>query len=549
MPTILAIDDRQDNLFSLLALLKSMIPGCTVVTASSGKQGIEKAKTENPDTILLDIYMPIMDGFEACRILKSDPATKHIPVIMLTAVNTDSTSRVKGLEIGADAFLTKPIDRFELTAQVNAMLRIKKAEDILRKESEILEQRVEERTAELVKQTEQLKAEIQERHQVEKALKESEQRYSLLFNISHDAIFVHGITNGVPGKFTEVNDSTCKRLGYSREELMRMSPIDIDAGGMDEDRRLALEMMEKNGHCIFEMVHVSKAGHKIPVEISSRVFESAGERYVLSIARDITERKLAEQEKQRLEMQLRQQQKLESIGTLASGVAHEINNPINGVMNYAQLIVDQLNKDNPLTEYATEIIHETKRVSAIVRNLLQFSRCEKRSHSPARITDIADGTLSLIKTVIRHDQIMLEIDIPDDLPEIKCHSQQIQQVLMNLLTNARDAINERYPDYDPDKIITMTVRPFEKAGRHWLRITVEDRGAGIPDKIRERLFDPFFTTKDRAKGTGLGLSISQGIVHDHCGELSFECERGEYTRFHLDLPVDNGWYLGEVSET
>ena len=132
---------------------------------------------------------------------------------------------------------------------------------------------------------------------------------------------------------------------------------------------------------------------------------------------------------------------------------------------------------------------------------------------------------------------LLEIDIPDDLPEIKCRSQQIQQVLMNLLTNARDALNERYPDYDPDKIMAVTVRSFERDGRNWLRTTVEDRGTGIHDKIRERLFDPFFTTKDRTKGTGLGLAISQGIFQDHCGELSLECERDRYTRFHLDLPI------------
>ncbi len=267
------------------------------------------------------------------------------------------------------------------------------------------------------------------------------------------------------------------------------------------------------------------------------------------MGRDISYSKLAEEERAKIEAQHRQQQKLESVGTLAGGVAHEINNPINGVMNYAQLILDQLDKDSPLAEYASEIIHETERVAVIVRNLLKFARQEKQSHSPAQISDIAEATLSLILTVMRRDQITLETDIPEDLPAIKCRSQHIQQVLMNLLTNARDALNERYPEYDPDKIMALTVRPFERDGRHWLRTTVEDRGAGIPDEIRERLFDPFYTTKDRTKGTGLGLSISQGIVHDHHGELSFECERDRYTRFHLDLPVDNEWSLGEASET
>lgn len=260
---------------------------------------------------------------------------------------------------------------------------------------------------------------------------------------------------------------------------------------------------------------------------------------------EVTELKKAEEERTGLEMRLRQQQKLESIGTLAGGVAHEINNPINGIMNYAQLIDDRLDPDSPLREYAGEIVRESKRVAKIVLNLLTFARQDKEPHSPANISDNVNDTLSLIRTIIRGDQITLHVDVPDDLPKIKCRSQQIQQVLMNLLTNARDALNARYPGHDPNKIMKVTAKAFEKEGRQWIRTTVEDHGAGIPDEIQGRLFDPFFTTKDRTKGTGLGLSISHGIVQDHRGELSFECEAGQYTRFHLDLPVDNGWTLEE----
>jgi len=137
---------------------------------------------------------------------------------------------------------------------------------------------------------------ITERVGTEEALRKREERYGLLFNSGNDAVFVYGIGNEGPGKFTEVNDVACIRLGYSREELLRMSPVDIDTGGMDEARRRALEMLAETGKCVFEMVHLSKSGDKIPVEISSRVFESEGERHVLSIARDITERKRAEEE-------------------------------------------------------------------------------------------------------------------------------------------------------------------------------------------------------------------------------------------------------------
>jgi len=165
------------------------------------------------------------------------------------------------------------------------------------------------------------------------------------------------------------------------------------------------------------------------------------------------------------------------------------------------------------------------------------------------MNDSVDDTLSVVRTIIRRDQITLEVDVPDDLPKIKCRSQQIQQALMNLLINARDALNERYPEHDPDKIISVTARTFEKEGQQWVRTTVEDHGGGIPAEIRDRVFEPFFTTKDRTKGTGLGLSISHGIVQDHHGELRVECEPGESTRFHIELPVDNGWSLGDAPKS
>ncbi len=242
-----------------------------------------------------------------------------------------------------------------------------------------------------------------------------------------------------------------------------------------------------------------------------------------------------------LEAHMRNQQKLESIGTLASGVAHEINNPINGVLNYGQIILDNYPNDEALRDYANEIIRETNRVAIIVRNLLQFSRDEKQRHSYANIEDIINSTASLIRTIIQREQITLDIDIPRNLPQVKCRSQQIQQVIMNLLTNARDALNEKYKKFDANKLIQLSCEQFIKEDRNWIRVIVEDHGNGIPESIQDRILDPFFTTKSRDKGTGLGLSISYGIVEEHHGKLSLESKAGEYTKFYLDLPCDNGW--------
>lgn len=159
---ILAIDDNADNLVAIEALLKSCLPGCETQTAHSGPEGIEKAGAFQPDTILLDVRMPEMDGFEACRRLKGDPATCHIPIIFLTAQQGDSQSRARGLEIGGDAFLTKPVETAELTAQVRAMVRIKKAEDALRADRASLEKAVEERSGALIESEKALLAQLDE---------------------------------------------------------------------------------------------------------------------------------------------------------------------------------------------------------------------------------------------------------------------------------------------------------------------------------------------------------------------------------------------------
>ncbi|NQU39587.1 MAG: hypothetical protein HQ523_06510 [Lentisphaerae bacterium] len=246
----------------------------------------------------------------------------------------------------------------------------------------------------------------------------------------------------------------------------------------------------------------------------------------------------AREAREEMRAQLQQAQKLESIGTLAGGVAHEINNPIMGIMNYAQLILDHIGADNPIAEYATEIGNETERVAVIVRNLLSFARQDRGDHrGPARMRDIVESTLTLCRAVMRHDQIALEICVPEDLPPLECHNQQIRQVIMNLLTNARDALNERYKGHDENKKIVIMSQQIERAGQPWIRTTVEDLGPGIPQDLRTRILEPFFTTKPRDKGTGLGLSVSYGIIKDHGGELSVESEVGQWTRFHVDLPM------------
>jgi PAS domain S-box-containing protein len=263
---------------------------------------------------------------------------------------------------------------------------------------------------------------------------------------------------------------------------------------------------------------------------------------IRGVLTDISERKQSEEEKLAIEAQLRQSQKLEAIGGLAGGVAHEINNPINGIMNYAQIVRDRAEEsgDAVLSQHADEILRETERVAAIVRNLLSFSRQEKLQFERASLRDIVEDTLSLTRTILRHDHVQLHVELPDDLPDLLCRSQQLQQVLMNLLTNARDSLSVKYPDRDDNKRITVSACTLDRDHSPWVRLTVKDLGTGIDADVRERMFEPFYTTKRRDKGTGLGLSISHGIVKEHGGDLTVESEPGQWARFHVDLPAIAG---------
>ncbi|MCK5837434.1 MAG: response regulator, partial [Desulfobacula sp.] len=214
MTKILAIDDKEDNLISLSAILKSLISGCTVITALSGAEGIEKAKTESPDTILLDIKMSGMDGYETCKRLKENKEIRHIPVIMISAILTGSNDLIKGLDIGADAYLAKPIDEHVLIAQVKTALRMKTAEDILRRQKDVLEEMVQERTAELTKSIIQMKHEIDERKKTEGMLKEREEKYRSLFEQSNDAIIIHHLN----GDIIDFNQRALELLGCDHQQ-------------------------------------------------------------------------------------------------------------------------------------------------------------------------------------------------------------------------------------------------------------------------------------------------------------------------------------------
>ena len=395
-------------------------------------------------------------------------------------------------------------------------------------------------SSELQKTMTDLTQEVAERERTEAALRVSESKYSLLASHATDVIW----TVDLDGRFTYVSPSVEALRGYTPEEVMAEP---ITASLAPSSRRIVHEGLDALRRAIdagepvslderFELEQPCKDGTTVWTETAlTAMYDEVGSFLgVLGVSRDITARRRAEAERLAIEAKLRQGQKLESIGTLASGIAHEINNPLTGIINYADLIEDRV-ENTKLREYARGILREGKRVADIVRDLLSFSRQGVAPYESERIVDLVEASLRLMGSLLRRDDIRVIERIPEDLPPVWCRGQQIEQVLINLLTNARDALNKRYPEAHDEKLIRITARSFVRDGVDWVRTTVEDRGTGIPAETLERIFDPFFTTKPRNEGTGLGLSVSYGIIQEHRGEFTVDSVAGERTRFHIDL--------------
>lgn len=256
---------------------------------------------------------------------------------------------------------------------------------------------------------------------------------------------------------------------------------------------------------------------------------------ILGTTRDVTDERKAEEDRRTLEVATRQKQKIEALGMLAAGVAHEINNPMTIVSGYAHHLAELLPEDSAFKRQAIEMTKACERITGITRKLLAFARREDGNLHEVSLAALVDDTMALVEATLRQDRIQLEIAMGEDPDAVSCIPQQIQQVVMNLVTNARDAVRQRRGP-GPSTIRISSASRLE-GGRRFARLTVEDNGHGIPDAILGKIFDPFFTTKAPNAGTGLGLSISHGIIEDHGGRLWAESASGQPTRFHVDLPI------------
>ena len=234
--------------------------------------------------------------------------------------------------------------------------------------------------------------------------------------------------------------------------------------------------------------------------------------------------------------ELAHRNRLDGVGRLAAGVAHEINNPVHGIMNYAELLKRQTTDPQALA-FASEIAHECARVAGIVKALLSFSRMDDKQLGSLTAREMIEDVARLLRSSMSAEGIRLEVDVAEDCPEIPVGGQRLKQVIMNLLTNAIDALAERDPARPGPKVVRIAASVQRGRGGIWLAIEATDNANGIEPAILGRVFDPFFTTKAPGRGTGLGLAISQEIVVSTGGQLTCRSVRGEGTVFRVEVPV------------
>jgi PAS domain S-box-containing protein len=376
---------------------------------------------------------------------------------------------------------------------------------------------------------------VTEQRRLDAAMKQQ----AVLIEQSNEAIFVWDLDHGV----IEWNLGCEKLYGYKRDEALGLFPYDLLHSRFPDSVQDFREELSAAGSWNGELTQATAAGDELIVESRVQLIELNGRKVVLQTSRDLTEMRRAEAALLASEEQLRQAQKLESIGILAGGLAHDFNNMLTAINGYSDLILRRTAKDNPIRSYLEEIKKAGERSADLTRQLLAFSRRQILQPSLLDLNAVIDDTTSLLKRLIGAD-ITIDTRLAADLWRIKADHGQLTQVLMNLMINARDAM----PDGGSVTIETDNVELDEEyAGNtvgvmpgRYVMLAISDTGIGMDEETRSRVFEPFFTTKPVGRGTGLGLSTVYGIVKQSGGNVWVYSEPGRGSTFKVYLPQAAG---------
>ncbi len=378
---------------------------------------------------------------------------------------------------------------------------------------------------------------ITNRKLAEIALRESEERFSTFFRVSPVATSLSRLSDG---QLVDINDALVGLSGYTREEIIGRSTLDVGVWGNPEDRLKMLDTLQNQGRLKdFETKFRRKSGEILDVIISAEVIEMAGQQYMLGLTHDITERKRGEEERKRLEEQLFQAQKMESVGRLAGGVAHDFNNMLGVIIGRAEMALEPDASPDKLRHNLDEILKAGLRSADLTRQLLAFARKQTAIPKTLDLNDTISGMLKMLRRLIGED-IDLSWQPGPDLWKVKIDPSQVDQILANLVVNARDAISGvgaitlRTENVEIDD--SMIAETPEFIPLEYVLLTVSDTGAGMNREVCEKIFEPFFTTKELGKGTGLGLSTVYGIVKQNEGFIYVDSTPGKGTTFRVYLP-------------
>lgn len=490
MKRILIVDDNADSRYSLRLLLD----GYDVLEANGGEEAVDLARTQRPNCILLDVEMPGMDGFEVCRRLRSLEETHTIPIILVTGHHRDTQSLVKGLAAGGDEYVTKPVSQQELRARVEAMLRI-----------EDLQNRLEVLNAELDRE-------------VRRRTEELRQIYL--------TVPVGIYTLDATGRITTFNRHLEGMLGHACGEIVGRSIADVY--GPDYDALYWLDLCRREGRTAAEGEARRKDGTRLPV-FDERVVthDHVGEHVGFTgYMQDLSQR-------QRMRQLLKEQEVQAGVGRLTAMIVHEIMNPIAGVSQYLDAMLQRLQKGDAigkeeLQRGAGVMRDALRRTTDLIGQLRGFARAAVR---PVTGVDPC-AILADLHALMRHDLyrhgIEMTVTGEPGRHTVRGDAGRLSQVFLNLITNARDAMPEG------GKLVVEA-----RARDSSVHVSFADTGVGIPPENMGRIFDFLFTTKGE-RGTGYGLTISRDIVEEHGGRIEVGSTPGKGSTFTVVLPLESG---------
>jgi len=410
-----------------------------------------------------------------------------------------------------------------------------RAEEELEEHRDHLEELVKERTTEL-------QEEIKERKQAEKALKENEEKYRDLYE---NAPVAYVSISTFDGSILGCNRAMENLMGYDRDNLLKMKIIDL----IDESPQA-----QSVGHEIFKRFMVGESMQNVELQVKHKdgfkrwvsvSFEMVKDENghvseSKSVAIDITNRKQAEKEKEKLEAKLQQAHKMESIGTLAGGIAHDFNNILSPIMIHSEMAMIGLPSDNPARHSLKEIYKAGERARDMVKQILTFSRKEEGTRVEIKIVPVLNEVIQMLRSSIP-TTIEIQQNLKAEQATVLADPTQIHQIMLNLGTNAAHAMREKGGTLKVDLI--REDLDSEDATKHpdlspgsYLKLIVSDTGSGIGDETKQKIFEPYFTTKEPGEGTGMGLALIHGIVKSYDGDITVESELGKGTTFNVYLP-------------